>query len=86
MEIAEAKKIKECIVGYNLFETLKNRLEIVVVGGVADSTIYKAFRVGGKTPLLRTILLTGAEVIEQHEQAIESALRAPDSATALATL
>lgn len=85
MEIEQVKKIKECIVGYNLFETLKNRLSVIVVGGVADSTIYKAFRLGGKTPLLRTILSAAAEVVEQHEENIESTLKSLDSPAMAAT-
>lgn len=67
-------EIKRLVAGYNLFETLQARLQIVVVGGTSPSTIYKAFRVGPKTPLLELILNTAQSVIREHEAAVQSAV------------
>lgn len=60
-------QIQEGIAAYNLKQELYDRLQIKIVGGVAQSTIYKAYRVGGTTPTLRLILDTAKELIAEHE-------------------
>lgn len=73
--VEESKLIKEKILGYNLFDRLKTRLDFIVVGGVAETTIYKAFREGGRTPTLRVILSAAEELIQKHEGNIEEYLQ-----------
>lgn len=55
-------------------EVLEARLQIVINGGVARSTIYKAFQQGAKTPTLDIILQQAEAVIREHEQAVQEAI------------
>lgn len=83
MEALEAKKIHRKIKAYNLKDSLLERLNIVIVDGVAPTTMYKAFRVGGTTPLLENILDVAQMLILEHEEKIRqriTALMAPAEA------
>lgn len=55
-------------------ENLKSRLQVIINGGVATSTIYKAFQQGGKTPTLEIILQQAEAVIREHEQTVQEAI------------
>lgn len=55
-------------------EVLEARLHIIINGGVARSTIYKAFQMGAKTPTLEIILREAEAVIREHEQTVQNAL------------
>lgn len=70
----EGKKIHEQIAGYGLMDALLDRLNRIVVGGVARSTVYKAFGQGGQTPRTKLVLKTAQEVIAEHENAVVSAV------------
>lgn len=76
----DAKKIQELISGYGLMDALQDRLQAVVVGGVARSTIYKAFQYGALTPRTKIVLQTAQQVIAEHERAVESAVLAMEQA------
>lgn len=65
------KKIKTQVAAYKLKHPLFERVNILVHDGVAHSTIYKAFRVGPKTPLLQLILETAQTLVEQHQTATQ---------------
>jgi len=65
----DAKKIQELISAYGLFEALENRLSVVVVGGVARSTIYSAFA-RARSPRERLIVETARTLVAEHEQDI----------------
>lgn len=80
MESVPANKIKEKISAYNLKGRLLAHLAIVVDGGIAETTMYKAFREGGKTPTLRLILTTAEAIIAAHEQAANEQLQALQTA------
>lgn len=88
MSTHEAQKIKDKIMGYNLFDTLSDRLKVIIKksprnpeGGVSDSMIYKAFRVGGKTATAITILNAAQQLIEDHEELIEEYIKDTSLAT-----
>lgn len=66
--------IKAKIAAYGLFTVLSERLDLVVIGGVANSTIRKAFTHGPITPRLALILDVAAAIIIQHEEEIKHAL------------
>lgn len=70
----DQKEIRKLINGYNLMEVLEARLHIIINGGVARSTIYKAFQMGAKTPTLEIILREAEAVIREHEQTVQNAL------------
>lgn len=70
----DKKEIKNLVNGYNLMDILEDRLQIIINGGVARSTIYKAFQVGGKTPTLEIILREAEAVVKEHEQTVQNAL------------
>lgn len=70
----EAKKLQTLISGYGLMEALQSRMETVVVGGVARSTIYKAFQTNGGTPRTDLILKIAEEVVAEHEEYIKAAV------------
>lgn len=70
------KKIKTGIAAYKLKQPLFERVNILVHEGVAQSTIYKAFRVGPKTPLLSLIIETAQELLEQHQTATQQEIEA----------
>jgi len=72
----DTKKIQELISGYGLMDTLQDRLQAVVVGGVARSTIYKAFQSGALTPRTKIVLQVAQQVITDHEQNVASAVMA----------
>lgn len=57
-------------------DVLKERLDIVINEGVATTTIYKAFRFGGVTPLLEKILETAQTIVAEHELEIKEKLAA----------
>lgn len=82
METIPANMIKEKISAYNLKDRLLAHLAVLVDGGVAETTIYKAYREGGKTPTLRLILTTAENIIEAHEKAATEQLQALQTATA----
>ncbi len=73
MNQTTAKNIHEKITAYNLLDQLKEALKVKRVGGVARSTIYKAFQEGGTTPSLRLVLETCSELIAEHEGTFEAA-------------
>lgn len=62
----QAKHIHRQISGYGLFEELESRLEVAILGGVARSTIYKAFSTGGGTPKTDIILQIAEDVVCKH--------------------
>lgn len=64
-------KIAKDVKGYNLFDKVKDRCSIVIDGGVARSTIYKALSQGPVTDTLEKILEAGAAVVAEHEAKIE---------------
>mgnify|MGYP001381334893 CR=1 FL=1 len=70
----EAKKIHELIMGYGLLDALQNRLNVVISGGIARSTIYKAFQVGPKTPRTKMVLQVAETVIAEHEKNVAEAV------------
>lgn len=70
----DAKKIQEMISGYGLMDALQERLQLAVVGGVARSTIYKAFQVGPVTHRTKIVLQIAQQVISEHEQNVSSAV------------
>lgn len=72
----DAKKIQELISGYALMDTLQDRLQVAVVGGVARSTIYKAFQIGPKTPRTKVVLQVAQQVVEEHERNVTTAVMA----------
>lgn len=72
----DAKKIQELISGYGLMDTLQDRLELAVVGGVARSTIYKAFQKGPATARTKVVLHVAKELIDEHERAVSTAVLA----------
>lgn len=59
------------ISGYGLFEELQNRLNRVIIGGVARSTIYKAFATNGGTAKTDKILEIAKDVVAQHIERIK---------------
>lgn len=71
MEKTNEQNVYEKIAAYNLLGALQDRLKVKRVGGVARSTIYKAFQVGGTTPSLRLVIDTCIELIEEHENAFK---------------
>ena len=76
MESSQSKRLHRQIRAYNLIDALKQRLDIIIVEGVANTTIYKAFREGGTTPLLEKILETAQILVEEHEASIKEKLAA----------
>jgi len=72
----DARKIHELISGYGLMDTLLDRLQLAVMGGVARSTIYKAFQTGPKTPRTKVVLQVAQQVVEEHERNVTSAVMA----------
>ena len=72
----DAKKIQELISGYGLMDTLQDRLQVAVVGGVARSTIYKAFQTGPETPRTKIVLQVAQQVIADHERTVTEAIMA----------
>ena len=81
MKPEEARILKEELASYNLTGRLLDKLQVVVDGGVAQTTVYKAFRVGGTTPLLRRILTTAQEILREHQEMIAE-YEQPQPATA----
>ena len=71
-------KIAKDVKGYNLFDKVKDRCAIVIEGGVARSTIYKALSQGPVTDTLEKILEAGAAVVAEHEAKIEQLLLPED--------
>lgn len=67
-------EIRGKIAAYGLFTVLSERLDIIVKGGVANSTIRKAFTHGPVTPRLSLILDIAKAIIIQHEEEIKHAL------------
>ena len=65
------RKIAKDVKGYNLFEKVRERCNVVIEGGVARSTIYKALSQGPVTDTLEKILEAGAFVVAEHEAKIE---------------
>jgi hypothetical protein len=72
----DAKKIQELIAGYGLMDLLEARLQVVVVGGVARSTIYSAFQRGATSARNKVILETAKQIIAQHEASVVEAVLA----------
>jgi len=72
----EAKEIQQRISGYGLMDTLEDTLQVVVVGGVARSTIYAAFQSGPTTTRKKIILETAKQIIAQHEASVAEAVMA----------
>lgn len=81
MKPEDARILKESLASYNLTGRLFDKLQVIVDGGVAQTTMYKAFRLGGKTPLLRRILTTGQEILQEHLEMIAE-YEQPQPATA----
>ncbi len=65
------KKIAKDVKGYNLFGDVQGRCMLVIKGGVARSTIYKALSQGPITDTLEKILETAATIVAEHEANIE---------------
>jgi len=65
------KKISDDIKGYKLFWKLFDRCQIVIEGGVAESTIYKALSKGPVTKTLKKILEAAERIVVDHEAKIE---------------
>lgn len=80
MDADKAKKLQEQLASYNLTDRLFDRLQVVIDGGCAKTTMYKAFRVGSKTPLLNRILATAEEVLRSHEELIGEYVAEPAAA------
>jgi len=76
----DKKEIRQLINGYNLMDALEARLQIVINGGVARSTIYKAFNQGANTPTLQIIRREAEAVIKDHEDSVAAALLAMEAA------
>lgn len=70
----DTKKIQDLISGYGLMDALQDRLEIAVVGGVARSTIYKAFQKGPETPRTKIVIQIAQQVIAEHEANVTGAV------------
>lgn len=73
METNDARKLRDKIRAYNLFDELQELMIVKRVGGVKRSTIYKAFQFGPSTPVLSLILETAKELISKHEEQFEAA-------------
>lgn len=69
----DTEKIKDGIRGYRLMDELLKRLNVVVNGGVAKSTVYSAFTTGPTTPIRDTIFKTAEAVILKHEATVQQA-------------
>jgi DNA-binding phage protein len=67
MTTEEAKILHEKISAYGLIQNLQHTITIRRKKGVARSTIYRAFEIGGETALLRFILNVAKELINIHE-------------------
>ena len=67
MDTTELEILKEQVSAYNLMDAIVEAMAVRTKGGVATTTVYKALREGGKTPLLRLILATTQEMVHQHE-------------------
>jgi hypothetical protein len=72
----DAKKIQELISGYGLMDALQDRLQMAVVGGVARSTIYKAFQYGPETPRTKIVIQVARQIVEEHERNVSEAVMA----------
>lgn len=72
----DAKEIQRLISGYGLMDALEERLQVVVVGGVARSTIYSTFQRGATSPRSEIILETAKKLIREHEETVEAAVLA----------
>lgn len=70
----DTKKIQELISGYGLMDMLQDRLQVAVVGGVARSTIYKAFQNGPETPRTKVVLQVAQQIVEEHERNVTTAV------------
>jgi len=71
MEHIDYKKIAKDIRGYNLMDKLMERCTIVIEGGVARSTIYKALSQGPITDPLEKILEAAEAIVAEHKAKIE---------------
>lgn len=76
----DTKDILRRISGYGLFEELQSRLNRIILGGVARSTIYKAFSTGGGTPKTDIILQIAEDVVAEHLQKIQQEIPANEPA------
>jgi len=65
------EQIAKDIRGYNLFARLYDRCQIVIDGGCARSTVYKALSQGPATATLEKILEAGAAIVAEHKAKIE---------------
>lgn len=70
MSTEEAKKLQHELASYNLTGRLFDRLQVVIHGGCAKSTMYKAFQNGSKTPQLERILTTAQDILREHQEMI----------------
>jgi len=76
----DKKEIRKWINAYNLMDDLLARMQIVVKGGVAKSTVYKAFNTEKSTDTLDLIIREAEAVIAAHEQTVANALQALEPA------
>lgn len=67
----QGHQIRELINMYGLKEDLLARMSQIRKGGIAWSTFYKACDRGPVTPLLRLILETAQQIIQEHIEHIE---------------
>ena len=65
------EQIAKDIRGYNLFDRLYDRCQVVIDGGCARSTVYKALSQGAITDTLEKILEAAAAIVAEHKAKIE---------------